>query len=122
MVPWVLDTKVLPTFRTLNTDGALMSYQSFLAKGSTLQGKTCSHHETDQRRLSRGCRETDDFASAERTGERREEGAGTHIFFLPPFLPLEMRLFFPTAMAAREEGGAAAAAGGRRLQAREREC
>ena len=107
--------------RTEKTEGALISYQSFFAKGSTLQGKTCRHHETDQRRLSRGCRETDDFASAERTGERREEGAGTHIFFLPPFLPLEMRLFFPTAMAAREEGGAAAA-GGRRLQAREREC
>jgi hypothetical protein len=26
----------LPTFRTWNTEGALMSYQSFLEKGSTV--------------------------------------------------------------------------------------
>ena len=26
--------------------------------------------------------------------------AGTHAFFLPPFLPLDMRLFLPTAMTA----------------------
>merc|ERR1719445_1844310 len=36
LVPWVLFTKVLPTWRTLNTEGALMSYQSFLVKGSTI--------------------------------------------------------------------------------------
>ena len=36
LVPCVLDTRVFPMLRTLNTDGALMSYQSFLEKGSTL--------------------------------------------------------------------------------------
>jgi hypothetical protein len=45
----------LPTCLTVNMEGALMSYHSFLRKGSTA-------------------------------------------FFLPPFLPLEMRLFLPTAM------------------------
>ena len=37
LVPAVLDTRVLPTFLVLKTLGALMSYQSFLLKGSTLQ-------------------------------------------------------------------------------------
>jgi hypothetical protein len=41
-VPCVLDTSVFPTFLTLNTDGALISYQSFFAKGSTLQEKRTS--------------------------------------------------------------------------------
>ncbi len=36
LVPCVLVTKVLPTLRVLNTEGALTSYQSFLAKGSVL--------------------------------------------------------------------------------------
>merc|ERR1719369_875397 len=35
LVPWVLFTKVLPTWRTLKREGALISYQSFLVKGST---------------------------------------------------------------------------------------
>merc|ERR1712027_92052 len=35
LVPWVRLTKVLPTSRTLKTDGALMSYQSLRVKGST---------------------------------------------------------------------------------------
>lgn len=54
LVPCVRVTRVLPTLRTANMEGALMSYQSFLEKGST-------------------------------------------IFFLPPFLPLLMRLFLPAA-------------------------
>ena len=37
LVPWVLVTRVLPTWRLENMVGALMSYQSFLVKGSTLQ-------------------------------------------------------------------------------------
>lgn len=36
LVPCVLVTRVLPQLRTLNIVGALMSYQSFLAKGSVL--------------------------------------------------------------------------------------
>merc|ERR1719278_2103533 len=35
LVPWVLFTSVLPTWRTLKREGALISYQSFLVKGST---------------------------------------------------------------------------------------
>lgn len=34
LVPVVLVTRVLPTWRTWKVVGALMSYQSFLAKGS----------------------------------------------------------------------------------------
>merc|ERR1719175_333730 len=35
LVPWVLFTSVLPTWRTLKREGALISYQSFLVNGST---------------------------------------------------------------------------------------
>ena len=55
MVPAERVTRVLPTCLTVNMEGALMSYHSFLRNGSTA-------------------------------------------FFLLPFLPLEMRLFLPTAM------------------------
>jgi len=51
LVPCVLETRVLPMLRTLKTDGALISYQSFLLKGSTLQGKRHRHtKKTGQRR------------------------------------------------------------------------
>jgi len=43
LVPCVLETRVLPMLRTLKTDGALISYQSFLLNGSTLQGKRNRH-------------------------------------------------------------------------------
>lgn len=43
MVPWVLETRVFPIFLTLKADGALISYQSFFEKGSTL-------HQTIQKR------------------------------------------------------------------------
>jgi hypothetical protein len=36
LVCHLLVTRVLPTFRTWKTEGALMSYQSFLEKGSTV--------------------------------------------------------------------------------------
>lgn len=36
LVPWVLVTRVFPIFLILKTEGALMSYQSFFANGSTL--------------------------------------------------------------------------------------
>lgn len=41
LVPAVRVTKVLPTLRTVNAPGALMSYQSFLVKGSTLRKHRC---------------------------------------------------------------------------------
>merc|ERR1719237_706836 len=34
LVPWVLETKVFPHWRWLNTLGALMSYHSFFRNGS----------------------------------------------------------------------------------------
>jgi len=37
LVPWVLETRVFPMLLTLKADGASISYQSFLAKGSTLE-------------------------------------------------------------------------------------
>jgi hypothetical protein len=37
LVPCVRVTSVLPALRTVNMVGALMSYQSFLAKGSELR-------------------------------------------------------------------------------------
>ena len=39
LVPCVRVTRVLPTFFTWKTEGALISYQSFLAKGSDLNKK-----------------------------------------------------------------------------------
>lgn len=39
LVPLVRVTRVLPGLRTLNTDGALMSYHSLRVKGSTLSGE-----------------------------------------------------------------------------------
>ena len=37
LIPVVRVTSVLPTWRFVNMDGALMSYQSLRAKGSTLR-------------------------------------------------------------------------------------
>ena len=37
LVPWVLFTKVLPTWRSANMHGALTSYQSLRVKGSILK-------------------------------------------------------------------------------------
>lgn len=37
LVPWVLETRVFPTFLWENEFGAFTSYQSFLEKGSTLK-------------------------------------------------------------------------------------
>lgn len=55
MVPWVRVTRVLPTLRTENMVGALMSYQSFLVKGSTLH-KTGAHGGGNMLSCKRGAR------------------------------------------------------------------
>ena len=60
-------------------DGALTSYQSLREKGSTLQYQT-SQLDTP-RRWTDG-----------------QPGQQPYVFFLPPFFPLEIRLFLPTAM------------------------
>lgn len=82
-MPAVRVTRVLPTFRTVNAPGALISYQSFLLKGSTLQ--TITH------RVSPG-------ASLAEEQTSRSWCTSTHAFF--PFFPfpLLIRLFLPTAM------------------------
>jgi hypothetical protein len=96
--------------RWLKISGALMSYHCFLVNGSTLQ---------NQRKHTRNC------ISGRRREEQREQildrgsaenergGGGTHAFFLEPFLPLDILLFFPTAMVAAGSwcGGAAASGG-----------
>lgn len=89
-MPVVRVTRVLPTLRVVNMEGALTSYQSFLVKGSTLckeDGSSSSYARCS--------------TMIGRTANDATESAGlasTHIFFLPPFLPLVRRLFLPTAI------------------------
>jgi hypothetical protein len=81
--------------RTLNTDGALMSYQSFLEKGSTLHKWCNATTEPHQQRIKKKSnRHKQDLKNWDITGKQ------TNVFFLPPFFPLEILLFFPTAMVA----------------------
>jgi len=99
LVPCVRVTSVLPTLRLLNMLGALTSYQSFFENGSTLRPQHSSISTRAARSsslLSRG------ISAAKRVQAAGEQGA--HVFFFPPFLPLEMRLFLPTAMAAGVAG------------------
>ena len=75
-VPCVLVTSVFPIARCEKVLGAFTSYQSFLENGSTLHcvGKcqpAVRHDESDVR---------------------------WDIVLFPPFLPLLIRLFFPTAI------------------------
>ena len=84
-VPCVLVTSVFPIARCEKVLGAFTSYQSFLENGSTLQcvskcQPAVRHDESDVRW---------DKCSSE---------PETYIFFFPPFLPLLIRLFFPTAI------------------------
>lgn len=79
LVPWVRVTRVLPTFRTVKTDGALMSYQSFLANGSTLWQQ---NNEMKSDLITKP------------QGKITILGFYTHAFFFPPFFPLEILLFF----------------------------
>jgi hypothetical protein len=81
--------------RTLNTDGALMSYQSFLEKGSTLHKRSIATTQQHQQRIKKESnRPKLDLKNWDITGKQ------TNVFFLPPFFPLEILLFFPTAMVA----------------------
>ena len=118
LVPCVLETRVLPMLRTLKTDGALISYQSFLLNGSTLQGKRHRHsRKTGQRQnwkielLTRPRRPVPARLAGAPAGRamagswlaccgsgRARGGRGeiTNVLFLPPFLLLEIRLFLPS--------------------------
>ena len=49
LVPCVRLTKVFPTCRVLNMEGALTSYQSFLVKGSMLKGTKNDKSERTQK-------------------------------------------------------------------------
>lgn len=104
LVPCVLDTRVLPTLRLVNRSGALMSYHCFLVNGSTLQ----NHEKPGKKRhqLMKKEEEMKQILDRDSAEDERGEG-GTHAFFLLPFLPLEMRLFLPTAMVAAAGGVAA---------------
>ena len=90
-VPCVRVTSVLPMVRSEKLEGALTSYQSFFEKGSTLlhATKVVSVVARERRRGS--------VPAAVMHGLLRA-AAAAYTFFLPPFLPFEMRLFLPTAM------------------------
>jgi hypothetical protein len=92
--------------RVLKISGALMSYHCFLVNGSTLQ----DHKKTKQGTASAHDEHKNRGNGSEIEMLRRTSGGtggGTHAFFLLPFLPLEMRLFLPTAMVAAAGGVAA---------------
>ena len=95
-MPVVRVTGVLPQLRTLKLEGALMSYHSFFRKGSNLcrEGKGSGQTAETASRAS--------AARVRRFGGRRA-GAFTHTFFPFPFLPLDRRLFLPTAICQAEE-------------------
>jgi hypothetical protein len=87
LVPCVLETRVFPTFLTLNTDGAFISYQSFLLKGSTLQEDNKHRHQTRNRsgpdlRAREGSERTPDLR------KRRGRGRRNSRLLLASFLPL----------------------------------
>ena len=87
-MPVVRVTGVLPHRRCVNWEGALMSYHSFLVKGSTLGGRGVAAQRTRVWRVVR----------ARRLARRPGRAAAAHIFFPLPFLPFERRLFLPIAM------------------------
>lgn len=79
-VPWVRVTRVLPTLLVLNSDGALISYQSFFENGSALLNMYVEITYKNNRKMV--------------VKSRKEEKKKTNAFFFPPFFPLEIRLFF----------------------------
>ncbi len=87
-MPVVRVTGVLPHRRCVNWDGALMSYHSFLVKGSTLGARGAA--------AQRGACLAG--AQAGRLDRRLARAAAAHIFLPLPFLPLDRRLFLPIAM------------------------
>lgn len=82
LVPCVLVTRVLPTLRLEKVEGAFTSYQSFFENGSTLHAEYV---------YCQG-------SSSQNTNKEMKPSKKTYTFFFPPFLPLLMRLFFPTAI------------------------
>lgn len=115
-MPVVRVTGVLPQLRTEKLEGALMSYHSFLVKGSTLPREDAGDRQGTAQNGShrRSSRQTHLAAALRepRALARASDGAwvGTsqqsqmrarcepHIFFPLPFLPFDRRLFLPTAM------------------------
>ena len=93
-VPCVRVTSVLPTFRLENMLGALTSYQSFFENGSTLQPATGHVRPFTLQQIAGQCQR----AICGLCYIKRRQAAGPHVFFFPPFFPLEIRLFLPTAI------------------------
>ena len=90
-MPCVRVTSVLPMVRSEKLEGAFTSYQSFFEKGSTLlQEPQVVSVGAEERRRS-------NMRTMGMLGAVRAATAA-YTFFLPPFLPFEMRLFLPTAM------------------------
>ncbi len=90
-VPCVRVTSVLPMVRSEKLEGAFTSYQSFFEKGSTLLRATKVVSVGAKARRRRA------VPAAGMQGLSRA-AAAAYTFFLPPFLPFEIRLFLPTAM------------------------
>lgn len=89
LVPCVRVTSVLPTFLTVNIDGALMSYQSFLAKGSTLGIKTDTDKIKTRSRMT-------DHRNVKEEREKKQYGKSFHLrLLLSSFLPLRDPLVLP---------------------------
>ena len=95
LVPVVRVTGVLPQARTVKLDGALMSYHSFFRKGSSL--RAAGRAQEDCRSPQLVGQSLDSEAPALRRRVEVLAGAVTHTFFPLPFLPLDRRLFLPTA-------------------------
>ena len=77
--------------RSEKLEGAFTSYQSFFEKGSTLLRATKVVSVGAEARRRRAA------PAAGMQGLLRA-AAAAYTFFLPPFLPFEMRLFLPTAI------------------------
>lgn len=94
LVPVVRVTGVLPQARTVKLDGALMSYHSFFRKGSSLRAAGRAQEDCRPQLVGQSL---DSEAPALRRRVEVLAGAVTHTFFPLPFLPLDRRLFLPTA-------------------------
>ena len=123
LVPVVRVTGVLPQLRTVKLLGALMSYHSFLVKGSTPRCEKRSSATQQSTTAAAACPLMVWVCPSERrpsSAQRPAQGrqppppshdmhsqgrvAAAYTFFPFPFFPLLKRLFFPTAWGRGQQG------------------
>ena len=100
LVPAERVTRVLPTCFTENMLGALMSYPVG-REGSSIRTRRGQRRERRDGRStgkSRHAREGRFLPGSEPGNVHSFLRKGSRAFFLPPFFPLDMRLFLPTAI------------------------